>query len=495
MAIAHAQRKHGKPFNDVYQGLLTLCFIKAASLQECKLLHKSLYEGIWTRFGREILRPMKLHEDTVGQKFADFRGVVLGARGNPRRRAVSKPFSGSGAADAGTGKERKSRCDIKEFDRLWQFITCAQGSDTEFTISRFLDGRAFYATALGAQSRTVIEGTGKPLSYLLYEDTLNAWQLGRVIYRVHRAGTARMAAIMHFEELRLANHYLSQIEGRVEDANSALGDASGENTAGENLRDSLRRLYKKVEDQLGKIADLQLDGALEARIERSRYYVRQFAGMARALRIGRVHGFQPYDEFVMQRMGPSFDYVDTVGGKYVRVQTDRSILLNRIQTLDSQYNQEIVSRAQHIADLALSCVLVPYYAGSVISHAVPSRQHFIWITALSFGLIMFFMLRFLGDWGSALAKLGLAKRFVIAFILALVSALIIQMVFGVGEPPPQAHAATAASEVTPSIAAGATDSGRTGREKRALEGPSPAPQGTARLDAGNTAQEARRQRR
>lgn len=424
--------------------------------EECKKLHNYVYYEIWDQFGAEVLAPLGKHNKSLGDKFVDFRGVVLGTDvDGAAAPQISLPFSRD-PAESGTGIERQPLCQIAEFDQLWAFIRCTQQEDTEFTVSRFLSSRAFYATALGNQPRAMLEGTGRPLCYLLYEDTLNDWQLGRLLYRVHRAGTMRIAAIMHFDALRDANELLSKMEGELESANARLLDDPG--TEGEepadDFRDWLRARHDFVEGKMKKVAELKLDGTLESRIERSRYYVKQFNASAEALRIERVSGFQRYDEFVTQRLGPVFEYIDSLGRKYRRVQNEKFILIGRIQTYDSQYNQETVSRAQRIADLALSCVLVPYYAAYVVVQATSSLipEKLTWVTFLCFGIIMFIMLKlFLPAWhkmfGTAPPRFlnGLGNRYLIAAILALSSALALKQAVPelfVKRQPPSAAAAT-----------------------------------------------------
>lgn len=427
----------GSMFADMENNLNRFCKLSSVTSEECETLHEYIYYTVWHRFSAEILAPLGGHLDSLGDKFVDFRGVVIGVQNDAEGRvSISVPFSRE-PDGGGTGVERKPLCHINEFDQLWKFVTCTQQRDTEFTVSRFLGSRAFYATALGNQPRAMLEGTGRPLCYLLYEDTLNDWQLGRLLYRVHRAGMSRIAAIMHFEALRKANQLLTDMEGELETANARLVDegADGDEEPADDFREWLRARYDFVESKFSEIAQLKLDGTLESRIERSRYYVKQFVGSTEALRIRRVSGFQRYDEFVTQRLGPVFDYIDSLGRKYTRVQKDRSILLGRIQSYDAQYNQEVVSRAQRIADLALSCVLVPYYAAFVLVHATSAvlPERFVWVTAFCFGVIMFLMLRVLGPaWNKLLGSdppafiSGLAHRYMIAALLALGGAVVLK---------------------------------------------------------------------
>jgi hypothetical protein len=392
------RQRFGPVFASTHDKLMQFENMDGRSLDQCEELHEFVYYEIWNSFSRDILEAARSHTNDLGTKFIDFRGLVLSAAPDKNRVRIRPPFARPDDA-RDTGKERGPLCRIGEFDKLWSFIRCTQLEDTEFTISRFLGNRAFYATALGSQQRAMLEGVGRPLCYLLYEDTINSWQLGRLIYRIHRAGTARIAAIVHFDELRNANHVLTEVERELETANALLAGAPSQSAAtddGSGFRIELRESYKSVEERLGAISGLQLDGTLESRIERSRYYVKQFTSATDGLRIRRVSGFQRYDEFVLQRLGPVFAYIDSLGRRYTRVQNDRVILLGRIQSYDAQFNQETVARAQRLADLALSCVLIPYYGGYVISHAIPdilAEDGWIWTAAFLFGSIMFLFLK------------------------------------------------------------------------------------------------------
>lgn len=395
------QRMYGQTFSKLYEDLTALNDAGNLPPDRYKRIYNVLYGMIWEKFSKEILDSLGKYGNDIGKKFVDFRGVVVGVEDRAEGPVVKMPFSSDGPNE-GTGCERKASFKIKDFDKqIWKFFTLSQDKDTEFTLSRFLGSRALYATALGNQAKAMLEAVGRPLCYLVYEDTLNNWQLGRLIYRIHRAGTARIAAIINFEELRKANQYLSEIELDLENANALLIDSHSEDDSEATgvFRTSLRHYYREVEQKLGLVAALHLGGTLEGRIERSRYYVRQFYSVTKALRIRRVSGYQRYDEFVTQRLGPVFEYIDALGKRYSRVQTDRSILLGRIQNYDLQYTNELIVHAQNIADLALSCVILPYYAGYVISHAFSKivSEDVVWFDATIFGismLILFYIPRF-----------------------------------------------------------------------------------------------------
>lgn len=437
---------------DFHGALWCLASVRSTDEARCRTVHEQLYHAIWEHVEDEVLAAGSGLVPRLGKKLVDFRGVVLGTKAGPKF-DFSPPFARA-PSDPGTGLERSADCNIGDFDSLWKFITCALPPETEFTLSRFLEDRAFYATALGVQPDVFVGSRFTPLYYLLFEDTLNPWQLGRLISRVHRAGTARIAAIMHFDVLRRASDILSRVESKLEQAIWEMSHFSDVKRY-PDLRLSLRKYHAAVEAELAKISGLKLDGTLDSRIDRSRYYVNQFTRVVQALRIKRVSGFQPYDEFVNQRMGPVFEFIDSLGRVYARIQNDRASLQGRMQTLDSLHHEQLISEAQRIADIALSCALGPYYVGSVVAHAlegvVPERA--VWLSATIFGMVMFLLIRTLRDPDELPAALagpirkhlaGRIRRFLLALAIAVPIAILLNGLLPRVEATTERHSAEGA---------------------------------------------------
>jgi len=83
------------------------------------------------------------------------------------------------------------------------------------------------------------------------------------------------------------------------------------------------------------------------------------------LRIGRLEGFVPYDEFVERKLGAAYALIDLISARFERIKADVTVL-RQIET--AQHNrvvQEITLELQLSADVALFIFLLPYYAGSV----------------------------------------------------------------------------------------------------------------------------------
>lgn len=348
---------------------------------------REIYEDVWSDFNEEVLTCLREKIGLLGLVFADFRGLVV--RPSTTSARFSLPLVESIRSRFSAERE-VDYCDISELNHAVPFISRSHEIDTEFTVSYFLDRRAIYSTALGRQTGHLARPIPMPLQYFLYEKTLNPWQLGRLVYRIHRAGTARLAAIMHFNGLRQANSILGEIEVKMEEA---IAIPPGKDPA--KRRQTLMDLSDEISRKLALVAKLGLEPSLESRVERSRYYVSQFRTTVESLRIQRIEGYQPYDQFVSQRMAPMFDYIDRLGRKFSRVQQDRLLLASRIQALGSLYETKLIANAQRLADIGLSCVLGPYYVAYILSHGtiglLPARA--VWLGALFFMFLMYAAIR------------------------------------------------------------------------------------------------------
>ncbi len=204
---------------------------------------------------------------------------------------------------------------------------------------------------------------------------------------------------MHFGKLRTANQILGEIESTLEEDAVRVSEDGNH----DRLRHNLGTQFREIDKKLVQIADLKLEPSLEDRVERSRYYVNQFNMTVKALRIDRVEGYQTYQEFVEHRLGPMFDYIDRLGRKMVRIQQDRLLMSSRIQSLEMAHETYLISTAQRLADIGLSCVLGPYYVGYILSHAFSGAvsDRIIWLWAAAFGCMM---------WGAISLRDGALER-------------------------------------------------------------------------------------
>src|SRR6185312_13999520 len=96
----------------------------------------------------------------------------------------------------------------------------------------------------------------------------------------------------------------------------------------------------------------------ERRIALSRLYISRFRQLAGRLRIGRLEGFVPYDEFVERKLGAAYALIDLISARFERIKADVTVL-RQIET--AQHNrvvQEITLELQLSADVALFIFLL-----------------------------------------------------------------------------------------------------------------------------------------
>jgi hypothetical protein len=114
-------------------------------------------------------------------------------------------------------------------------------------------------------------------------------------------------------------------------------------------------------------------GGLAYRVERSRYYRQQFNILVKAAGIERVGGFQPYDKFVERRLGATYDLINMVGLRLIRLQQlitafSRQTTSSELLVLQDKITGEAgaIERLQAGAEIAFFAFLFPYYTSQVL---------------------------------------------------------------------------------------------------------------------------------
>lgn len=332
-------------------------------------LSNLLYEQFWDEFDKKLLAISA--DGDFGRRVADFRGLIVDDS--------CLPHSGStGASIAPNGKLDPN------LNRLWELTASYSSRNSEFTASTMIDNQALFATNMGANlngSSGGSSGGSSTIRYLLFSKLDNPHQLGRLVSKLHRAGSARIAAAMHFEQLNLVGKALRKVEAALE-----KGLFPSTDTQEQGRLQAIKSMAENA------IPHVDVDGSIPYRVERSRHYAAEFETVVKGLRIGRVPGFQPYDEFVRQRMQSAFDYIAGVGSRYALVQSGISELYRREQISQGLSYTNAIEKAQKTADIALWAVLAPYYAGSTASHLVGHHvpewfSILLWLSFIAAGLM------------------------------------------------------------------------------------------------------------
>jgi hypothetical protein len=358
---------------------------------EFEKIHELFYNVIWHRFVEEVvlIKRMLVHREAIGEVFADFRGLVLTrprdepADQSPDTRAFfqlpgwrePEPKRDFTVASRLTGNEA-----ARILESFWPLLmgeTRVPFREYELTASRMLDGRAIYVTALGPQPSRYI---GKlsynperiPLYYLLYSHAVRHWQIGRLIDRIHHLGSVRIAAIQELRKLRLASTEIPRLAQQVDEVVEDLTKDSANDPSR-----AAQSLFETISIVQTKLADIStgFTGGLLYRIERSRYYVKQFRDGIPGLRVRRIEGFQPYDVFVERRLGATFDFIDRLGRRHERLENHLGALYQYFLAYNGiSINAEIEQRNERIQDIQASAEVfflmlpAPYYTMGIYEH-------------------------------------------------------------------------------------------------------------------------------
>jgi len=316
----------------------------------CSEVHAFLYHNIWKTFFCEVLEVPNFDLRSLGYIFVDFRGLIVGTPDDPARDAqpFQLPFYRTPTNDD-LPPQRQPRTSDSWSSRLhafWPFLTSeirVEFNKYEFTASQMLQGHALYVTALGAQPSQYLQDHDRfPLLYFAYVDARSTWQIGRFVDRIHHLGTVRIAAIMEVDRLRASGLALRNVEHDIDEA-FILAQRDADDKA---ATETLFQRISNIQNELSQI-NACFDGGLEYRVERSRYYVKQFRDGVQALRILRLEGFQQY--FL------------------TRNSNDMARDSNAIAAAIAARN-EAIEGLQTTAEIMLFGALAPYYVGMIAHH-------------------------------------------------------------------------------------------------------------------------------
>lgn len=403
-------------------------------LQHDALLH--LENEVWNRGSGKTCPQIGTR---MGKVFGDFRGILTGSASVGAGTEILHSFSKIFEANV-PRQRRESIGTVREWpstswtrpmlDRLWPLIEPTPLSHHEFSISRFLDGNVLFVTAGGpapGEDSPQLEGGNsprrprwQPVYYFIHSFTDDAWQLGRLVDRINTMGTLRLATTIDVDGLRAAAHTIEELSDDIEDATNQIAaemrlsldhqpiaqseanqeaDVEGAHSPLSEER-SADGWVSYIQERLNGINSKEVSGDIIYRLGRAQYYVERFNIESQALRIKRIEGFQPYDEYVTRRMSPLFEFIRLLKGLMDDIYGDQSRLLSHYSSLKiAQAAQRIrdhqaeIRKIQDFGEVALILFLIPYYLGTVLfEHVFHIEKLFekqdIWIPRLWLFLII-----------------------------------------------------------------------------------------------------------
>lgn len=309
--------------------------------------------------------------------FADARGIILlaGEEGLVYR-AKKPPGSELKPGDQVSEFEVSESVDqrLTAIDRLKPFVVEWSGGNDiarmlEYTVSSMMNNRAVVITSMGTQNpygkvQTAEQcrlekwpdypncisnnqhDKGAPkedaassleskppherMSYIVLLNGLNGknapinrWQVGRLIHKINLVGTLRFFAIRNLSDIRragfrlmIASRYLDQIS-----THRRFDDPSVAKTT----RADLNAVFQTLAG-----VNSSVPYGLSYRISRSRAAVSTIKVLLDDLRVKRIPGWQPYDEFLRRRLFTVFDTIDSVGARIDQVRKNANNVLNQL---------------------------------------------------------------------------------------------------------------------------------------------------------------------
>ena len=338
-------------------------------------------------------------KDVGSEIFADFRGLVLYSGQEDQLHSV----------EASTGEPRTGSGEVIAFDaateaiclkRIWPIVEAASGGqavvrELEFTACSMLDRRAIYISSLGSRpisaKGTISPPVNLPVRYTLaingFSGGFDRWQLGRLVHRIHTLGTLRLIALRDFKTIRLANPNVMILGRRLDEIYREHLNAP---TNTKKFSTDLNEFFYEL-SRLGN----DVPYGIAYRINRSRYFSHTFRTILQDLRIERIPGWQPYDEFVRRRLFSVYNSIDMIGHRL-------DALRLRANTLLDVLNTSQLVEYQRLADL----IIIPaftYYVGSMLGYlnkafgignflgfTPDGSQVFSYLFALGLGLLLRF---------------------------------------------------------------------------------------------------------
>ncbi len=355
--------------------------------------YQDIFATVWEEFDKEILKRavkevldkslIELREaddlkaadgkkpSDLGKIFADFRGFLLPYA---RLGRAINDLAGTSARPllqfddrAGVPPQDHSEIESEELSSnsvalarsILPFMTPEPEYQVkkELTVSLLLQRRCLYASTLGAQPPAPDSNSqpDQPLTYFLMPVSLNSWQIGRVVDRLHRLGAVRLATCRHLSSLRHARHELKALEDHL--LKIELSSPHGTQQDHDRRSDNLQRIATDLQQCFIKLTEIKqsVPGGLGYRVERARYYRNQFISLIKPLRVehcGRIEGFQPYYEFVYGRFGDTFEFIDMLGKRLVRVDQQLRAKNDEVRTAElDRIRKETGKQTGVISDL------------------------------------------------------------------------------------------------------------------------------------------------
>ena len=293
-------------------------------------------------------------------------------------------------------------------NNVWDFLSIIPKDQpsfltgrTEFAVSRLLGGRILYVSALGPQPKHRSQGNEQPIYLYLHSVTQCEREIGRTVDRLMQLGTLRLAALIALPHIKKVKQKLEKLERSISIARAKThlliqstkfpkNQKEQYESDLEQQEESILSLLDKIQTMMATLSDGTYpelggylgDASLEYRLIRSRYYKSNFFSLLDGLRIQRLEGYQPYNEFIKRRLGSAFGFIEGVEQRIEQIKEDWraldqlyltttvTILTGKIdkQQEETKGIQKKIEEVQLWGEVLLIGVLTPYYMANLFFH-------------------------------------------------------------------------------------------------------------------------------
>jgi hypothetical protein len=207
----------------------------------------------------------------------------------------------------------------------------AKAIPQERIVCGVLDGRCLYASSLSGNLCEEV----RYQSWIILSTHNNWFQLGGLIDMICSLEALRLAAIQDLSAYSAANKLIEYLFKKYTDDNML--------------------------DDIALSKDVRSIGGRLYRTSMAFYYYTVHEKLIAYLRIRRIEGFQPYDQFIARRSKPILEYILMIGR---RSETFLDLVHSQ---LSAKCNAKILE-LNLMAEIVTFFLLIPYYGGSVLCH-------------------------------------------------------------------------------------------------------------------------------
>ena len=358
-----------------------------ATSEEVRQQASHFFQDFWKDFEGHVF-PKSLSSTLDLEKgFADFRGMVLSDQ--PATSEYEKDLSEFKDPIA-WGEQAKAQ--------LLPALVGLNGDRFECATNYLLGGRALYMGALRPHSSSVRGSECDAVEFIvcaLKSTTITRAQFGRLVGLITLLCTQRLCALKDALSLHEVSRQLSYLEEKTKRARQGI---ASNHEAIDRIQNAHEFFHQTTDRFLH-----DTNCGLLFRIEQSRFYVAQLEANLKLLDIRRLGSDQPIGDFISQRWGSEFDFINRLGKRLERTTSnffalDQNYLIVNGNRLAQQTNyiDEETRKLFRVGDLALFLAIIPYYTTNLLElsvgqGALPTLTIFFWAVIGAFGIFRYLM--------------------------------------------------------------------------------------------------------